>query len=134
MIPFSMNIINFDKESSSYTVEYVPEDISNYDSITFNIYIDFVNKPNITKEEIIEILSKSSPQHYWETKARIKTLDATFAKSLVQQKITTEKTAEIMANYNPSSLVETTNPELQSSTTANVEEFIQSILNEQQSG
>lgn len=122
-----MNILQFIKESSCFVVEFVPDD-SKYDKLIHTLYVDLINSPNMTQEEMLEKLSLNSPQHYWETQEATRNIDTSVAESLVEQVIDSQKTSEILANYVPPS-----SPPLpeNNQVTPDLDQFIQSILNEQ---
>ncbi len=121
-----MAIKKFHKESSSFVVDYIPED-SIYDTLTQTIYVDLTNQIDINEEEILILLSRNSPQEYWNRQTIDKELNISVAKNLENKTITSTETANYFEKFEQKLNV-SNNLRIKDVETEN---FIKSILNEQ---
>lgn len=121
-LPFKINIRDYLHEESLYTVEFIPNDKS-LQTITHVIKIN--PEEADTEEKIIELISACSPQSYWRDQIRNRTMDLSKHKSMIGKVIPVSKEPEKSL---PGSAETVT---FSSQQADEVDQFIQSILNEQ---
>ena len=129
LIPFSLKVLDFNKENSSFIVEFIPEQTS-YSTLTQTLYIDLANNQEINEEEILSILSRNSPQEYWKKQRATKNLDTSIAENIINKKLSSEKTSYFLTKNIVTEPVQQTSDST-TKVTSDVEKFIESILNEQ---
>jgi hypothetical protein len=130
LIPFSLKVLDFNKENSSFIVEFIPEQ-SSYSTLTQTLYVDLANNQEINEEEILSILSRNSPQEYWKKQRTTKNLDTSIAENIINKELSSEKTSYYLTK---NIVIEPAQQTSDSTTkvTSDVEKFIESILNDQQ--
>jgi hypothetical protein len=130
LIPFSLKVLDFNKENSSFIVEFIPEHTS-YSTLTQTLYIDLANNQEISEEEILSILSRNSPQEYWKKQRATKNLDTSIAENIINKELSSEKTSYYLTKNIVIEPVQQTSDST-TKVTSDVEKFIESILNDQQ--
>jgi len=130
LIPFSLKVLDFNKENSSFIVEFIPEQTS-YSTLTQTLYVDLANNQEINEEEILSILSRNSPQEYWKKQRTTKNLDTSIAENIINKELSSEKTSYYLAKNIVIEPVQQTSDST-TKVTSDVEKFIESILNDQQ--
>jgi hypothetical protein len=130
LIPFSLKVLDFNKENSSFIVEFIPEQ-SSYSTLTQTLYVDLANNQEINEEEILSILSRNSPQEYWKKQRTTKNLDTSIAENIINKELSSEKTSYYLAKNIVIEPVQQTSDST-TKVTSDVEKFIESILNDQQ--
>lgn len=126
MQQFSIKIISFNKESSVFHVEYIPED-STLTTIVQHITIDLSSLDEPSQENIIAILTKNSPQSYWETQIKMRDvvpLAQSLSESMANLVVSSEITSPIYQSY----LDESKSISSQPMDTTEVDEFINNVL------
>lgn len=126
MQQFSIKIISFNIESSVFHVEYIPED-STLTTIVQHITIDLSSLDEPSQENIIAILTKNSPQSYWETQIKMRDvvpLAQSLSESMANLVVSSEITSPIYQSY----LDESKSISSQLMDTTEVDEFINNVL------
>lgn len=126
MQQFSIKIISFNIESSVFHVEYIPED-STLTTIVQHITIDLSSLDEPSQENIIAILTKNSPQSYWETQIKMRDvvpLAQSLSESMANLVVSSEITSPIYQSY----LDESKSISSQPMDTTEVDEFINNVL------
>lgn len=126
MQQFSIKIISFNIESSVFHVEYIPED-STLTTIVQHITIDLSSLDEPSQENIIAILTKNSPQSYWETQIKMRNvvpLAQSLSESMANLVVSSEITSPIYQSY----LDESKSISSQPMDTTEVDEFINNVL------
>lgn len=126
MQQFSIKIISFNIESSVFHVEYIPED-STLTTIVQHITIDLSSLDEPSQENIIAILTKNSPQSYWETQIKMRDV-VPLAKSLSESMANLVVSSEITSPIYQSYLDESKSISSQPMDTTEVDEFINNVL------
>lgn len=126
MQQFSIKIISFNIESSVFHVEYIPED-STLTTIVQHITIDLSSLDEPSQENIIAILTKNSPQSYWETQIKMRDvvpLAQSLSESMTNLVVSSEITSPIYQSYLDESKITFSHP----MDTTEVDEFINNVL------
>ena len=126
MQQFSIKIISFNIESSVFHVEYIPED-STLTTIVQHLTIDLSSLDEPSQENIIAILTKNSPQSYWETQIKMRDvvpLAQSLSESMANLVVSSEITSPIYQSY----LDESKSISSQPMDTTEVDEFINNVL------
>jgi hypothetical protein len=88
MIPFKMKILKYNESTTSYAVEYTPDN-RKCSPLTLDIHIDPANSRD--QEEVLASLKHSAPQDYWKQEIRSST---SVDHRALRQLVNTEHTVE----------------------------------------